>query len=156
MIGLFYTVKLQTHRIGMQEVYLKDRVMAMKSIMLGLLLWTGVALAEEGDAAGQVEYVEVNPEIVTNIGDKGRLRYLRVKVTLRVSRPGSAEAVHYHMPFVRDRLIRILGDQDPDRALDPEIKQTVRATALAELNAFFSGLDGAQVDDLLFTEYLIQ
>lgn len=130
--------------------------MGIKAMVLALALSAGVVYAEDGDGSGPVQYVEVSPEIVTNIGSKGRLRYLRAKVTLRVSRPGSAEVVEYHMPYVRDRLIRLLGKQDPDRALDPEVKQAMRSTALAELNAFFADRNEARVDDLLFTDYLIQ
>lgn len=130
--------------------------MGIKAMVLALAFSAGVVCAEDGDGSGSVQYVEVSPEIVTNIGSKGRLRYLRAKVTLRVSRPGSAEVVEYHMPYVRDRLIRLLGKQDPDRALDPEVKQAMRSTALAELNAFFADRNEARVDDLLFTDYLIQ
>lgn len=130
--------------------------MHIKAMVLGLICCAGIALAEDGETAGPVQYIEVSPEIVTNIGSKGRLRYLRARVTLRISKPGSAEIVQYHLPFVRDRLIRILGKQDPERALDPEVRQAIRTTALAELNTFFATRDEARVDDLLFTDYLIQ
>lgn len=131
--------------------------MSRKAIILAGWIWClAMAHAEDSVASGSVQYVEVSPEIVTNIGSKGRLRYLRVRVTLRVSKPGSAEIVAYHLPYVRDRLIRILATQEPERALDPEAKQALRATALAELNTFFADRDGAKVDDLLFTDYLIQ
>lgn len=130
--------------------------MVRKWIVLLMLLVGVPAYAEEADVASAVEYVAVSPEIVTNIGDRGRLRYLRVRASVRVSEPGAADAVRYHMPYVRDLLVRILAQQDPDEVLNPDVRQQIRVEALAELNAFFTRDGGAALDDLLFTEYLVQ
>ncbi len=120
---------------------------------------SGARAEEEGEEAApvaQVEYVEVAPDLVTNYGSDGRLRFLRAKVTVRADSSGAAAAVRHHMPFVRDRLLMALASQDPDKIHSMEGKDSVRQKALVEINAFLEAEGEPTIVDLLFTEYLVQ
>lgn len=127
-------------------------------LIFGLAV-SGARAEEEGEEAApsaHVEYVEVAPDIVTNYGTGGRLHFLRAKVTVRADSTEAAEAVRHHMPYVRDRLLVALSGQDPAKVHSMEGKDSVRQKALAEINAFLEAEGEPTIQDLLFTEYLVQ
>lgn len=102
-------------------------------------------------------YVSVKPAFVVNYGEPGKLKYLKLEISLRVKDTPASNAVRHHMPLIRDYLVRAfsrLQDEDIDTQ---EGKESVRITALEGLKALMLEEDGEEaVTDLFFNNFVIQ
>ena len=102
-------------------------------------------------------YVPVKPAFVVNYGEPGKLKYLKLEISLRVKDTPASNAVRHHMPLIRDYLVRAfsrLQDEDIDTQ---EGKESVRITALEGLKALMLEEDGEEaVTDLFFNNFVIQ
>jgi len=147
----------------------------MGILKIGLLiLWLGLiaqpVLAqdeEEPEAEAETEgepavlsrpiYVPVKPAFVVNYGEPGKLKYLKLEVSLRVKDTQSSNAVRHHMPLVRDYLVRHfsrLMDEDVDTQTG---KESVRLSALEGLQNLIEEEDGEQgITDLFFNNFVVQ
>lgn len=129
-------------------------------LLTAVLLIPAPALAEEGEGGGllgpKVEYITLEPEIVTNYGSGGRMRFLRAKATVRATGSDAAEAARYHMAYLQNTLLLLLGGQSNEEAATLESREKIRAQALEQINAFLEAEGEPKIDDLLFTEYLVQ
>jgi flagellar FliL protein len=91
--------------------------------------------------------------IVVNISGTNSTRYLRARMSLELVDGGYKERVEQNMPALRDAAIKILSSQ-PLTALDsPGGRETARNALLA---AFNSQLEGALVEQVYFTEFVVQ
>jgi flagellar FliL protein len=91
--------------------------------------------------------------IVVNISGTNSTRYLRARMSLELVDGGYKERVEQNMPALRDAAIKILSSQ-PLTALDsPGGRETARN---ALLSAFNDQLDGALVEQVYFTEFVVQ
>jgi len=115
--------------------------------------------AEDGDEenAGLVEtrYIEVNPAFVTNFGGPGRLRYIKVEITLRVAGEDGEQQVNRHLPNIKDSLLNLFAIQTSDSISGAEGKEVLRQAALGEVSRVLVEEDEAShVEDLLFTSFV--
>lgn len=136
-------------------------VMLQRWVLIACLSCLPVsALAEEegeGVFAPKVEYIEIQPEIVTNYGGAGgRLHFLRARATARATGSDAADAVRYHMAYIQNTLLMLLGAQTKEEAVSMESREQLRQTALAQINEFLVAEGEPKIDDLLFTEFLVQ
>jgi flagellar FliL protein len=130
------------------------------SLLLGLLL--GVVLASNVQAASAPSnpstYVELSPSFVTNYDGGGRLRYLRVDVSVRIERPSEA-LLRQHMPYVRSRLVELFSSQLEENLTSTEGKEALRAATLEEIRTaldYVNGSGSEGIVDVFFTSYVIQ
>ena len=129
------------------------------SLLLLSLLMAAPVLAEEGDPGvlGRPIYVPVQPAFVVNYGGAGKLKYLKLEVSLRVKDTPAANAVRHHMPLIRDYLVRHfsrLMDDDVDTQTG---KEAARMAALEGLQALIEEEDGEQgITDLFFNNFVVQ
>ncbi len=103
-------------------------------------------------------YVELSPSFVTNYDGGGRLRYLKVDVTVRTHRPMD-EAVRHHMPYIRSKLIELFASQLEEDLTSTDGKEHLREQTLEEIRAAIDLLEGSGSADILevfFTSYVIQ
>jgi len=109
------------------------------------------------DEVGATTYVEVLPSFVINYGGKGKLRYVRTQITLRV-RVGSFEQdLRRHMYGVRHVIVMGLSSADADDIETNEGQDKVRKQLLADVQEFIQKEVGEQgVTDLLFQSFVIQ
>ena len=102
--------------------------------------------------------MELSPSFVTNYDGGGRLRYLKVDVTVRTKRPANLALVH-HMPYIRSRLISLFASQLEENLTSTDGKEHLREQALEEIRAAIDLLEGSGSNDILevfFTSYVIQ
>lgn len=137
----------------------------MRIVWLYLLMSLAVvqpvmAEGEEGDDPAVLSrpiYVPVKPAFVVNYGEPGKLKYLKLEVSLRVKDTPSSNAIRHHMPLVRDYLVRHfsqLMDEDVDTQSG---KEAVRLSALEGLQALIEEEDGEQgITDLFFNNFVVQ
>lgn len=143
--------------------------MSMRKVWLCLLISLAMvqpvfaedeAAAEEGEDPAVLSrpiYVPVKPAFVVNYGEPGKLKYLKLEVSLRVKDTQASNAVRHHMPLVRDYLVRHfsrLMDEDVDTQSG---KEAVRLSALEGLQTLIEEEDGEQgITDLFFNSFVVQ
>lgn len=118
-----------------------------------------LAIAEEDEEEPAVPsaYVEIEPAFVTNYGGAGRLRYMKVGVTLRVDGAegrGEAQVMH-HMPYIKDTLLGIFSIQTSATIGSAEGKETLRKQSYAAVSEILATEDETSyLQDLLFTSFI--
>lgn len=112
---------------------------------------------QKPSTAGSNIYLSVKPAFVVNYGGPGRLKYIKLDVSIRVKDTPSSNAVRHHMPLIRDFLVREfskLEDMDVDTQ---EGKENVRLAALEGVKALIKEEDGEEgITDLFFNQFVIQ
>lgn len=115
---------------------------------------------EEGDAPAVFErpiYVPVKPAFVVNYGGTGKLKYLKLGVSLRVIDTAASNAARHHMPLIRDYLVTLLSGQKDENVDTTEAKERLRLTALKGVQDLLLEEDGEQgVTNLFFTDFIVQ
>jgi len=97
-------------------------------------------------------FVDLGDIIVNPAGTGGR-RYLKVQIQLEVGDPDQAISVETAAPKLKDSLIRELTSRTLQELTDPVAKAEMKETLIEEINRMF---DDEVVDDLFFTEFVIQ
>ena len=113
---------------------------------------------EETGPVSTVEYVRLKPAFVANYGGPGRLRYLKVDISLRVMDSNAETAIMMHMAPIRNIMVSILSDQTEESVMTSLGKDALRKQALLEINEFFKAELGIEnmVNDLLFNTFIVQ
>lgn len=130
-------------------------------LLLALLsMMAGPVLAEEEpEERGITDYIEMEPDFVTHVGEPGnKVIYLKAAVTLRASRESTRPAVEAHMPRLRHELVMLFGEQlDVDLLTSQQGQQTLREEAAMRINAALEEQQtGERIADVLFTEFVVQ
>lgn len=102
-------------------------------------------------------YVPIKPAFVVNYGEPGKLKYLKLEISLRVKDTTSSNAVRHHMPLIRDYLVRAfsrLKDEDIDTQAGKEKIRRQAAEGIRELLIEEDGEEG--ITDLFFNNFVIQ
>jgi len=128
------------------------------SVFVSVVLILSVAVkAEDEEDAESVatRYVEVSPAFVTNFGGPGRLRYIKVEITLRVAGAEGEQQVTRHLPNIKDSLLNLFAIQTSDSMSGAAGKEELRKTALGEVKRVLVEEDEtSHVEDLLFTSFV--
>lgn len=128
------------------------------TILVLSLLAPRLALAEDDEDEMVVEssYVGIEPAIVTNYGGPGRLRYMSVEVSLRVSGVPGEESVGRHMPNIKDTLLSLFAIQTNDSIGTAEGKEALRVESLKQVSELLAEENDANIlEDLLFTGFVV-
>ena len=137
--------------------------MLLRSLLLSIaLILPMLALANapaegEGEASSRTfQYLPIVPPFIVNIGETGRVGFLKVEISLRVEAAAVA-AVEHHMPALRHELVLLLGRQSQEKLEAAEPREAIRLEALEAVRKFIKEADGVEgVTDLLFTSFLLQ
>lgn len=133
-------------------------------ILCGVFVMNVHAQDEEKDEDGEpiapqtAIYVPIIPAFVVNYGGQGKLKYIKLEVSLRVKDTLSSNSVRHHMPLIRDYLVREfsrLNDVDVDTQ---QGKELVRVTALEGVQVLLSEEEGEEVEvtGLYFNNFVVQ
>ncbi len=119
------------------------------------------AQEEAEEAAGQDRgrpiYIPLKPPFVVNYGGKGRLRYLRAELSVRVGNISAANSIRHHMPFIRNNLVLLFSRQKEEDIDTQEGKEMLRLAALEEIRSIVEAEDGGEgIIDLYFNNFVIQ
>ena len=129
--------------------------------MVGAAVQISPVFASSAPAPGsnsESPYVELSPSFVTNYDGGGRLRYLKVDVTVRTKRPAD-ELLRHHMPYIRNQLIELFSSQLEENLTSTEGKEHLREEALERIREAIDFVEGSGSTDILevyFTSYVIQ
>lgn len=115
--------------------------------------------AEDGEPAvlARPIYIPVKPAFVVNYGGPGKLKYIKLEISLRAKDTVSSNAIRHHMPLIRDYLVREfskLSDIDVDTQ---QGKEAVRVAALEGVKVLLKEEDGEEgVTGLYFNNFVVQ
>lgn len=101
-----------------------------------------------------VQYIHLEPAFVVNYGSSGRMRYLKTEIALKVSTLEAAAKVSAHKPYIRNNLVLLFSEQEPETVMNTE---ALRKTALSNIQELMTTLEEEPcVDDLYFNNFVIQ
>jgi flagellar FliL protein len=102
-------------------------------------------------------YFTLAENLVVNFRSTGGTRFLQVGIDLMTYDETAEHALEKYSPVLRSDLILLLSDQEQDRLLSREGKETLRAEALAEIRGVMTELHGSPVvEALYFTSFVMQ
>ena len=105
------------------------------------------------------QYVHLQPAFVLNYGDntKGRMKYIRTDVALRVVGAEAAGKVNHHQAYIRNQMVLLLSQQDDKTVNNAQGREQLRQVALEEVRALMSELEGQPyIEDLYFQNFVAQ
>ncbi|MFO7955078.1 flagellar basal body-associated protein FliL [Thioalkalivibrio sp.] len=137
--------------------------------LIGVLLLAGAAggawffLMAEGEETEEVEagpperfYTSLDPMTV-NIEAPGRIRYLRVELSLVTQDPEVDEAFEEHMPAIRNNILGILAEQQYEDLNTREGKEALADELKEAIREILGSRDAPEaVEAVLFNELVMQ
>ena len=127
------------------------------------LVWVGsLSAEEEGDEESSpavVQYHELSPPFVANFGtDSGKkLKFLKAGVSVRASSEAAVNEVRNHDALVRHQIVMLLSRQSEETLANSAGQEQVRLDALKAVQTALEEETGdVQIDDLLFTSFVVQ
>ncbi|WP_163830899.1 flagellar basal body-associated FliL family protein [Spartinivicinus ruber] len=136
---------------------LKKVLFFVNILLTSLWLTSQPCFAEEEEKA-PVEYIELKPSFVVNYGaPKGRLKYLKADISVRVYGKPAVAKVEQHMPLLRDGLVLLFSRQLEKDINTAAGKENLRQEALKIIQNRLKEEEGKPIiDDLLFTSFVVQ
>src|SRR5580693_2119627 len=104
------------------------------------------AHGEEGGSGKAAIYYAIDPPLVVNFEDGSVVRFLRITMEVMARDPKAIEAVQKNIPLIRNNQTMMSRDG----------KEKLRMEALAEVRAVQKKEGGPDIDDLLFTSFVVQ
>lgn len=137
------------------------RYIALVFVCLPMLVHAQDEEGEEGEEAAMpmktAVYVPLQPPFVVNYGGKGRLKYLRAELSVRVVDPQLANAIRHHLPYIRNELVLLFSRQTEEVVNSTQGREDLRKKALEAVQAVVLAEDELEgVEDLFFTNFVVQ
>jgi flagellar FliL protein len=102
-------------------------------------------------------YFALDPPLVVNLSENGTARYLQVNVEVMARDEKVIAAVQQNAPLIRNDLVQLLSDRAPEELMSREGREKMRAEAQSAVNRILEQeADGAQIESLLFTGFVVQ
>lgn len=129
-------------------------------IMIVFATFSTNGMAEEGEEPAifaKPLYIPIKPALVVNYGGQGKLKYIKVEVSVRVKDTEASNALRHHLPLVRDYLVRLFSRQTDEDVDTSAGKERLRIKALEGIKALLLEEDGEEgVVDLFFVHFVVQ
>lgn len=105
----------------------------------------------------QAIYLPLEPAFVVNYGGPGRLHFLKAAVTVRVASDKDAEAIRYHMPYIRNQLIMLFAEQTHEVLQTVEGKEQLRQAAFDAIQQLVIAEEGElNLVGVYFNQFILQ
>ena len=110
---------------------------------------------EEG-AVKAVFYYAIDPPLVVNFEDGSVVRFLQISMELMASSQKAVDSATKNLPLIRNNLLLLMSNRNYQSLMSREGKEKLRQEALAEVRAVEKKQGGDDIDDLLFTSFVVQ
>jgi flagellar protein FliL len=111
--------------------------------------------AEQG-AAKVAVYYAIDPPLVVNFEDGSVVRFLQITMEVMAHDQKAIDSVQKNIPLIRNNLLLLMSNRNYQSMMSREGKEKLRGEALAEIRAVQKKQGGEDVDDLLFTSFVVQ
>jgi flagellar basal body-associated protein FliL len=118
-----------------------------------------VVAAHKGEAAGPAKpalYYAIDPPLVVNFEDGSVVRFLQITMEIMAHDEKAIESVQRNIPVIRNNLLLLMSNRDYQSMISREGKEKLRQEALTEVRAVQKKEGSPDVDDLLFTSFVVQ
>ena len=113
--------------------------------------------AEGGAGAGAAAvYFAIDPPLVVNFEEGSAVRFLQISMEVMAHDQKAIDTVQKNIPLIRNNLLLLMSNRNYQSLMSREGKAKLREEALAEVRAVQKKQGGADVDDLLFTSFVVQ
>ena len=125
-------------------------------------LITAVAAAASASAEGgeggakSAFYYAFDPPMVVNFEDGSVVRFLQISMEVMAHDQKAIDSVQKNMPLMRNNLLLLMSNRNYQSLMSREGKDKLREEALAEIREVQKKQGGGDVDDLLFTSFVVQ
>jgi flagellar FliL protein len=117
----------------------------------------GGAAAGKGDAVPTAAfYYAIDPPLVVNFEDNAAVRFLQISMTIMAKDQKAIDSVTKNMPLIRNNLLLLMSNRDYTTLMTREGKEKLRQEALTEIRAVQTKQGGPDIEDLLFTSFVVQ
>lgn len=126
---------------------------------LALMLMASPLPAQDAEEAASVggQYVDLQPEFVLNYGLDGRLRYLRLEVTLLLNDAEGATEANHHAPALRHVVVMNVSNTARNDLQTTAGRQALRQRLLDDMQSLMADETGEPVvREILFSNLVLQ
>jgi flagellar FliL protein len=109
----------------------------------------------EGEGKNAVYYA-IDPPLVVNFEDGSVVRFLQITMEIMAHDQKTLDSVQRNLPMIRNNLLLLMSNRNYQSLMSREGKEKLRGEALAEVRAVQKKQGGGDVDDLLFTSFVVQ
>jgi flagellar protein FliL len=115
-----------------------------------------VAPGEAGAAGKAAVYYAIDPPLVVNFEDGSVVRFLQITMEIMAHDQKAIDSVQKNIPLIRNNLLLLMSNRNYQSMMSREGKEKLRQEALTEIRAVQKKQGGPDVDDLLFTSFVVQ
>jgi flagellar basal body-associated protein FliL len=112
--------------------------------------------AEGGGSGKPSVYYAIDPPLVVNFEDGSAVRFLQITMEIMAHDENTIESVKKNIPLIRNNLLLLMSNRNYQTMMSREGKEKLRDEALAEIRAVQKKEGGPDVDDVLFTSFVVQ
>jgi flagellar protein FliL len=116
----------------------------------------GPKSAEGGGTGKPSVYYAIDPPLVVNFEDGSAVRFLQITMEIMAHDEKAIESVQKNIPLIRNNLLLLMSNRNYQTMMSREGKEKLRDEALAEVRAVQKKEGGPDVDDVLFTSFVVQ
>ena len=111
----------------------------------------------EGHGSGKPSvYYAIDPPLVVNFEDGSAVRFLQITMEIMAHDEKAIESVQKNIPLIRNNLLLLMSNRNYQSMMSREGKEKLRQEALTEVRAVQKKEGGPDVDDVLFTSFVVQ
>ncbi len=110
---------------------------------------------EEGEGKSALYYA-IDPPLVVNFEDGSVVRFLQITMEIMAPNQKAIDSVQKNIPLIRNNLLLLMSNRDYQSMMSREGKEKLRQEALAEIRSVQKKHGGEDIDDLLFTSFVVQ
>jgi len=114
------------------------------------------AHAAQGGAKQPALYYAIDPPLVVNFEEGSVVRLLQISMELMAHDEKAIDSVQKNIPLIRNNLLLLMSNRNYQSLMSREGKEKLRQEALTEVRAVQKKEGGPDVDDLLFTSFVVQ
>jgi flagellar protein FliL len=109
-----------------------------------------------GEAGAAAAYYAIDPPLVVNFEDGSAVRFLQITMALMAHDQKAIDSVQKNIPLIRNNLLLLMSNRNYQTLMSREGKEKLRQEALAEVRAVQKKEGGSDIDDVLFTSFVVQ
>jgi flagellar basal body-associated protein FliL len=101
-------------------------------------------------------YYAIDPPLVVNFEDGSAVRFLQITMVVMAHDEKTIESVGKNIPVIRNNLLLLMSNRNYQSLMSREGKEKLRQEALTEIRGVQKKEGSPDVDDLLFTSFVVQ
>src|SRR3979490_2350600 len=109
-----------------------------------------------GGSGKAAVYFAIDPPLVVNFEDGSAVRFLQITRAIMTHDQKAIESVQKNVPLIRNNLLLLMSNRNYQSMMSREGKEKLRQEALAEVRAVQKKEGSPDVDDVLFTSFVVQ